>query len=494
MSTKARFLSVDLGASSGRVMAAHWDGRRFELEELHRFCNSGIRVGDRLYWDVLHIWSEMKEGLSKFSMRYRESPASIGVDAWGVDFALLDAAGRLLGNPVHYRDERTQGVPEALFAKVRAESLFAETGVQPWQINTLFQLYSMVIAEDPQLASAATLLTIPDLFSYFLCGAKRVEYTEATTTQMYSYQDADWSRNTLTGAGIPLHILPEIVRPGTVLGMTQKSVLEDCGSNREFPVVAVASHDTASAVAAIPGLEPSSAFISSGTWSLMGTEVAQPNVSATAHRLHFTNEGAADGRFLLMKNLAGLWIIQECMRHWEKSGQHHEWGDLLRAAADAAPFRSLFDPNDKRFEAPANMPRVVQEYCSEKGQCVPETPGAFARALFESLALKYRSVLASLESLTSRTFSTLRIVGGGSRNALLCQMVADACARRVVAGPAEATSLGNVMMQAIATGFISDFDEGKACVAESSQCLTYEPRATDSWSDAYARFQSLEVN
>jgi sugar (pentulose or hexulose) kinase len=475
-------------------MVAHWDGRRFELEELHRFCNGGIRVGDRLYWDALHIWSEMEAGLSKFSARYRESPVSIGVDAWGVDFALLDAAGRLLGNPVHYRDERTHGVPEVLFTKVSEQTLFAETGVQPWQINTIFQLYSMVMAKDPQLACGATLLTIPDLFSYFLCGARWAEFTEATTTQMYSYQVADWSRNTLTKAGIPVHILPEIVGPGTVLGVTQKSVLEDCGFNREFPVVAVASHDTASAVAAIPGLDPNSVFISSGTWSLMGTEVAQPNVSACAHRFHFTNEGAADGRFLLMKNLAGLWMIQECMRYWEKSGQHHEWSDLLQAASDAAPFRSLLDPNDKRFEAPANMPRAVQEYCHATGQCIPETPGAFARALFESLALKYRSVLASLESVTSRTFSTLRIVGGGSRNALLCQMVADACARRVVAGPAEATSLGNVMMQAIATGYISDFDEGRACVAESSECLTYEPRGMDSWSNAYTRFQSLEVS
>ena len=494
MPAKAHFLSVDLGASSGRVMVAHWDGRRFELEELHRFGNGGIRVGDRLYWDALHIWSEMEAGLSKFSARYQESPAAIGVDAWGVDFALLDAAGRLLGNPVHYRDERTRGVLEVLSAKVSAESLFAETGVQPWQINTLFQLYSMVMANDPQLACASTLLTIPDLFSYFLCGAPRVEYTEATTTQMYSYQRADWSRDTLTRAGIPAHILPEIVSPGTALGMTRESVLEDCGFPRPFPVIAVASHDTASAVAAIPGLDPDSVFISSGTWSLMGTEVAQPIVSACAYRLGFTNEGAADGRFLLMKNLAGLWMIQECMRHWEKSGQHHEWSDLLQAVANAAPFRSLFDPNDKEFEAPANMPRAVQEYCSAKGQCVPETPGAFARALFESLALKYRSVLASLESLTSRTFSTLRIVGGGSRNALLCQMVADACARRVIAGPAEATSLGNVMMQAIATGCISGFDEGRTCVAESSECVTFEPRATDSWSDAYARFHSLEVS
>ncbi len=493
MQNGARFLSVDLGASSGRVMAAHWDGRRFELEEMHRFANGGVRVGDRLFWDVLHIWSQMQIGFSRFKTRYGESPVSVGVDAWGVDFALLDEAGRLIGNPVHYRDERTRGVPELLFSKVSAEALFEETGVQTWQINTIFQLYSMVLANDPQLAGAATLLTIPDLFSYFLCGARRVEYTEATTTQMFSHHVADWATGTLERLSIPVHVLPEIVQPGTIVGHIHKSILEDCGFDRDVPVVAVASHDTASAVAAIPDMGPDSVFISSGTWSLMGTEVPHPNVSANARRLQFTNEGAAHGGYLLMKNLAGLWIIQECQRHWEREGRHLEWSDLLKAAASAEPFRSMLEPNDPRFEVPADMPFAIQEYCQSTGQCIPEIPGAVARAVFESLALKYRSVLASLELLTSRTFSTIRIVGGGSLNPMLCQMVADACDRKVVAGPAEATSLGNVMLQAIATGRIPGFDAGRACIKRSIQCVEYEPRATGSWNDAYARFRSLEV-
>jgi rhamnulokinase len=493
MQNSARFLSVDLGASSGRVMAAHWDGRRFELEELHRFANGGVRVGDRLFWDVLHIWSEMQTGFSRFKVRYGESPASIGVDAWGVDFALLDDAGRLIGNPVHYRDERTGGVPEALFSKVSAEALFEETGVQTWQINTIFQLYSMVLANDPQLSCAATLLTIPDLFSFFLCGARRVEYTEATTTQMFSHRLASWSAGTLERLSIPVHVLPEIVRPGTIVGQIHNSILENCGFDREVPVVAVASHDTASAVAAIPNMGPDSAFISSGTWSLMGVEVSHPNVSACARRLQFTNEGAADGSYLLMKNLSGLWIIEECRRQWEREGEHLDWTDLLEAAASCPSFRSLLEPNESRFEAPPSMPSAIQDYCRSTGQPVPETPGAVARAVFESLALKYRSVLASLELLTSRTFSTIRIVGGGSRNGLLCQMVADACGRRVVAGPAEATSLGNVMLQAIATSCISSFEFGRACIGESVQCVEYEPHATGSWDDAYARFRSLET-
>jgi rhamnulokinase len=493
MQSGGRFLSVDLGASSGRVMAAHWDGHHFELEELHRFANGGVRVGDRLFWDVLHIWSEMQTGFSRFKARYGESPASVGVDAWGVDFALLDPTGRLVGNPVHYRDERTRGVPEALFAKVSAEALFEETGVQTWQINTIFQIYSMVLAHDPQLACAATLLTIPDLFSYFLCGARRVEHTEATTTQMFSHRLAGWATGTLERLSIPVHVLPEIVQPGTIVGQIHKNLLADCGFDHDVPVVAVASHDTASAVAAIPDMGPDSAFISSGTWSLMGAEVSHPNVSECARRMQFTNEGAANGGYLLMKNLSGLWTIQECQRQWEREGKHLDWNDLLEAATSCPPFRSLLEPNELRFEAPASMPLSIQDYCRSTGQPVPETPGAIARAVFESLALKYRSVLTSLERLTSRTFSTIRIVGGGSRNALLCQMVADACGRRVVAGPAEATSLGNVMVQAIATGCISSFDFGRACIGESVRCIEYEPHATGPWDDAYARFRALEV-
>jgi rhamnulokinase len=490
----AHFLSVDLGASSGRVMAAHWDGRRFALEELHRFTNSGVRAGDRLYWDALRIWSEMQAGFLKFKTQTHDSPVAIGVDAWGVDFALVDAAGRLVGNPVHYRDERTRGMPEAAFPPLSEEALFRETGVQPWQINTIFQLYSMVLERDPQLERAATLLTIPDLFSNFLCGVRQVEFTEATTTQMFSWRNSDWAREMLEKIGIQPCILPGIVQPGTVLGKICGCVQRESGFDKDVSVVAVASHDTASAVAAIPDMDEGSVFISSGTWSLMGTEVSHPNVSEGARRLHFTNEGAADGRFLLMKNLAGLWMMQECVRHWERDGQLFKWPDLLEAAAQATPFRTLLEPNDKRFEVQCNMPRAIRNYCSDTGQCVPESPGAVARAIFESLALKYRSVLASLEELTSRTFSTIRIVGGGSLNALLCQMVADACDRRVVAGPAEATSLGNVMMQAMATGYISNFDLGRAQIGESIQCAEYRPNPSDAWSEAHVRFKALEVN
>lgn len=491
MQTVASFLGVDLGASSGRVMAAHWDGRRFQLEELHRFPNGGVSISDRTYWDVLNIWGQMLQGFSRFSAIHRRCPVSLGVDAWGIDFGLLDERGRLISNPVHYRDRRTEGVPERLFEILDEKTLFTETGVQSWRINTLFQLYSMVLAEDSELQFANTLLTIPDLFSYFLCGETTVEYTEATTTQMFSPHTTDWARQILRKVGIPEKILPDASQPGTRLGNVRPAVLKECGFSKNVPVMIVASHDTASAVAAIPNMDSDSAFISSGTWSLMGTEISGSNTSDEARRLGFTNEGSATHGFLLLKNLAGLWIIQECLRCWEKEGRNYGWSEVIEAATVAPTFCSLLDPADKVFEMPADMPAAVQQYCRETAQTVPQGVGGFARALFEGLALSYRTVLVSLETLAGRSLSTIRIVGGGSRNALLSQMVADACNRVVVAGPAEATVLGNVMMQAIATGHIGNFRQGRIAVAESCQCQTYEPHHSTAWDEAFVRFGRL---
>ena len=463
MRNPARFVAVDRGASSGRMIAARWDGRRFKLDEIPRFNNGGVQVGDRLYWDVLQIWSNLLAGLTRFRSLYEESPVSIGIDGWGIDLALLDDDGRMLSNPVHYRDKRTEGVPEKFFEVMEGEALFRETGLQPWRINTLFQLYSMVLAEDSQLKCARTLLTVPDLLSYFLSGAAKAEYTEASTTQLYSLPNGIWAHSLLDAAGVPGRILPEVVRPGSALGNVRSEVLSECGFSTDFSVVAVASHDTASAVAAIPNLDPSSAFISSGTWSLIGTEIERPDTSNQAYALGFTNEVAADGRFLLLKNLAGLWMIQACLRKWEKEGQLIPWSGLLSAAASATAFISLVEPNEPCFDLEPDMPSAICRYCARTGQRIPEAPGAFARALFESLALKYRSVLSSIEQLVGRRLTCIRVVGGGSRNALLCQMIADACNRTVFAGPAEATSLGNVMMQAIAADTSANSMSARSC-------------------------------
>jgi rhamnulokinase len=493
MKSAVRFVAVDLGASSGRVMAGAWDGRRFTMEELHRFANGGVSVGSGLYWDVLNMWTQMQEGLGKFRRHFPGSPESVGVDAWGVDFGLLDNDGRLMGNPVHYRDARTDGIPPLVLAKVSDEELFAETGVQTMQLNTLFQLYSMVL-DDSQIRCAGTLLTIPALFRYFLTGAKSVEYTECTTTQMYSALGRDWARPMLQKIGIPLHILPEVVQPGTTVSPIRPAILDNCGFAEAIPAIAVASHDTASAVAAIPCMDAHSAFISSGTWSLMGVEVAQPDTSAEALRLHFTNEGGADGAFLLLKLLTGLWIIQQCTQHWRTHGQSYRQQEVMAAAAEAAPLKSLFDPNDKRLQVQNNMPGAIVEYCRATGQPAPETTGAFARCALESLSLKYRSVLESLELLSGRSLRTLRVVGGGSLNPLLCQMIADACDRVVVSGPAEASALGNVLMQAIATNHLPDIKAGRMSIAESVHRTTFEPRRSDAWDEAYTRFKCLEVD
>ncbi len=491
MPTAASFIGVDLGASSGRVMAGHWDGRRFKLEELHRFPNGGVCIGDRIHWDVLRIWEQMLQGLSRFSEIHRCCPVSLGVDGWGIDFGLLDNRGRLISNPVHYRDPRTEGIPERLFDIIDEKTLFSLTGVQSWRINTLFQLYSMVIAGDAEIQFAETMLTIPDLFSYFLCGATSVEYTEATTTQMFSPHANGWARQVMRKVGIPEKILPEVSQPGTRLDRTRPAVRKECGFSQNVPVISVASHDTASAVAAIPNMDAESAFISSGTWSLMGTETPGSNTSDEARCLGFTNEGSATGGFLLLKNLAGLWIIQECLRCWEKAGRDYDWGGVIDAATSAPAFGPLLNPNDSVFELPADMPAAVQQYCKETEQPIPRVVGEFARALFEGLALSYRMVLESLETLTSRSLSTIRIVGGGSRNTLLSQLVADACNRVVVAGPAEATVLGNVMMQAIATGHIGDVRQGRIAVAETCECQTYEPHHSAAWDEAFARFERM---
>ncbi|MGB8481747.1 MAG: rhamnulokinase family protein [Acidobacteriaceae bacterium] len=493
MNQSAHFVAADLGASSGRLMVGSWDGRKFSLDELHRFPNSGVAIGGSLHWDVSRIWSEIQRGLMLYRERFQDLPAAIGVDAWGVDFALLDPSGQLLGNPYHYRDSRTNGIPELVFRRIDPRQLFQSTGVQTMPINTIFQLYSMVRGADPKLKAAETLMMIPDLFHYFLCGEQVVEHTEATTTQMYSPTQG-WAREVLDTLEIPTHILPDVVRPGTKLGPVQAGVLRDTGFNHSFPVVAVASHDTASAVAAIPGMNENSVFISSGTWSLMGVELREPITSDRAYSLGCTNEGGADGSILLIKNLTGLWLLQECQRQWSREGRNYTWSDISAVAATAPAFACVLDVDANDFRAPENMPRAIADYCRRTMQPNPETIGAVARGCFESLALKYRSVLESLEAVTARRLDTIRIVGGGCQNALLCQMTADACNRTVVSGPAEASAFGNVMLQAIATGHLSNIGAGRAAIAASIQRVSYFPQRTDVWDEAYARVEHTQTH
>lgn len=493
MTQTANFVAADLGASSGRIMLGQWNGKAFSVQELHRFANGGVRAGDGFYWDILGIWSQIKAGLMKYHSLCPQPPQGVAVDAWGVDFGLLDGAGRLIGNPRHYRDPRTTGIPQLAFAAVPEREWFCETGVQTMPINTLFQLYSMVSVHDPALITAKTLLTIPDLCAYFLCGEKSVELTEAATTQMYSPKRNDWARALLSALDLPVSILPAVTPPGNILSPLREDVIEECGFMQSFPAIAVGSHDTASAVAAIPNMDENSVYISSGTWSLMGVEAAEPDISEAALRLGFTNESGANGTVMLLKNITGLWIVQECMRQWASEGRNIAWDELVSAAGAAKAFQCFIDPDAPAFQAQCDMTRAIRRFCLTSGQAAPETVGEIARCAFESLSMKYRSVLESLRYLTGRGLGTIRVVGGGGLNAVLCQMTADACGCQVVSGPSEASALGNVMLQAVATGHLADVRSGRAALAESVQCSVFDPHRCDRWDEAYERFLRLEA-
>jgi rhamnulokinase len=491
MKAAKNFVAVDLGASNGRVLAGLWDGRRFELQELHRFSNGPVSVAGHLYTDALRLWTELKAGLAAYAARFPEPPAGISVDTWGVDYGLLDAAGGLLGNPYHYRDHRTNGIPEALYQRIPAAEVYGVTGLQTLPFNTLFQLYSMVREGHPQLAAADCMLMMPDLFNYWLTGERAAEYTIASTSQMLDCRGRVWASGLLEQAGIAARILPPLVPPGTVLGMLRGDVASETGLE-PTPVIASASHDTASAVAAIPGLDARSAYISSGTWSLLGTEVAQPIITADGLAMNFTNEGGVAGTIRFLRNITGLWLLQESVRQWQSEGRSYKWDELMQLALEAPPFWSIVDPEFPGFLAPGNMPAAIRDYCGRTGQPAPESPGQIARCCLEGMALRYRWAIGVLERLTGSRVEVIRIVGGGCQNHALNQFAADACGREVVAGPVEAAALGLVMMQAVAVGELPGVAAGREAIAASVTQQHYEPRDTPAWAEAYERFQKIE--
>lgn len=482
----ADFLAVDLGASSGRVVLGSWDAGRIALRELRRFPNGAVPVRGGLYWDVLRLWDEIRAGLSGAGPL-----AGIGVDSWGVDFALLDDAGELLGNPHHYRDGRTVGMPEVVDRRIPPERLYARTGIQRLAFNTLYQLVSMRRAGDPRLEAARTLLLIPDLFHYWLSGRRQGEYTNATTTQLCDVATGSWAADLVEELELPARILPPISAPGTVLGPLVPEVASGAGLTTPPPIIAAATHDTASAVAAVPGLDERSAFVSSGTWNLVGVEVAAPISGERARSRDFTNEGGVAGTIRFLKNVTGLWLLEECRRWWQREGAAHEVTGLIARAEQAAPLRSIVDPDAEEFARPGDLPGAIRIYCREHGEPEPRDEGEVIRCCLESLALKHRWVVEGLEEVTGRRIDTLRVVGGGSRNRLLCRLTADACGRRVVAGPVEATALGNVLVQAVATGHLPDVEAGRQVIARSEPQEVYQPGAAAGWDAAYTRLRAL---
>jgi rhamnulokinase len=477
--TPQTVLAVDLGAESGRVMAVHYDGHSLQLEELNRFWNGPVPVRGMLHWNFLHLWQSIQAGIEKGKAH---QPASLGVDTWGVDFALLDGAGELIGNPVHYRDPRTEGMMDWVFERAPRAEVFAQTGIQFLPFNTLYQLASLVRSASPQLSIAQTFLTAPDLLNYWLTGEKVCEFTNATTTQFYNPTTGDWAYDLLDAVGAPTHILPQIVPPGTRLGHYEG-----------IPVVAPACHDTGSAVAAVPTATDRYAYISSGTWSLVGLEVTDAIIDAAALAANVTNEGGVYGTYRLLKNVMGLWILQQCRSTWQAQGHTYSYPELVAMAESAPPLRSLVDPDDSRFLAPGDHPSRVQQFCHETGQPVPESHAEIARCVFESLALRYRQVLERLLALSDKRADVIHIVGGGSQNELLNQMTADATGLPVLAGPVEATVIGNALVQLIALGEVADIHQGRQLVAQMSNLKRYEPAPRTDWQEAYARFEQFSA-
>jgi rhamnulokinase len=487
----ARFLAFDLGAESGRAVIGHLEGDRLRLEEVHRFHNGPVQVLDNLYWDILRLWADIRHGLGLAAQTYGDDLASIGLDTWGVDFGLLAADDTLLGNPYHYRDSRTDGMMEAAFEIVPRDQIYEQTGIQFMQLNSLFQLLAMARAHSPALAAARTFLNIPDLLNFWLSGQKASEFTIATTSQCYNPGTGDWARGMLERLGIPTRMFGEIVQPGTVLGPLRASVAEETGG-RSLPVIASAGHDTAAAVAAVPATGNDYIYLSSGTWSLMGVEIKDPIINDRSLAYNFTNEGGVENTFRFLKNIMGLWLVQECRREWARAGESYSYDELTSMAAGAPAFGPLVSLGDSRFLPPRDMPARIQGFCRETGQRVPDTRGGIVRCALESLALEYRRVAEGLDAIVGKRLPTLHIFGGGSQNKLLNQFAADATGRTVVAGPVEATAIGNLLVQALALGYIASVAEGRALVRRSFPVETYEPRDTTAWDEAYERYLELK--
>jgi rhamnulokinase len=481
----ANFLAFDLGAESGRAMSGRLRSGVLDLAEVCRFPNEPVRVDGSLYWDAPRLWLHMQRALQQVPAAPRVD--SIGVDTWGCDYGLIGENGDLLGNPFHYRDSRTDGIMEDVFERVPRARIYDVTGIQFLPFNTLYQLVAAARFTPRLLDAAIQFGTIPDILNYWLTGELRAEYTNATTTQMIDARTRGWAADLLRELDVPTRLLPAIVEAGATLGPLQRSANAALAGTA---VVAPACHDTGSAVASVPAHD-GRAFLSSGTWSLLGTEVPRPIITPRALDANFTNEGGVCGTTRLLKNISGLWLLQGCRRDWANDGRRYEYNELVDAAADQRPaFRSLFDPDDPAFLHPERMTAAIASYCRRTSQPEPDGPAAFTRAIFESLAFKYRVVLDTLAELTGTPITELQIVGGGSRNRLLNQFTADATGRTVIAGPVEATALGNIAMQMLATGAVSRLADARRVIEHSFPVERFAPAAADRWNAEYRRFQN----
>lgn len=483
-----RVLAFDFGASSGRAIIGCFDGDKITLEEVHRFSNDPVSVGGTVYWDVLRLFYEIKQGIIK--AKIAGGFDSIGIDTWGVDFGLIDSEGKLMENPVHYRDARTVGLVDEAFKTMPKEKLYGITGIQFMELNTLFQLISLKKYRPWMLERADKMLFMPDLFGYMLTGKMCAEYSIASTSQLIDLDKRTWSKEILDAFGIKESVFAPLVQPGTVLGELSKEVCEECGVD-PVPVISVCGHDTQSAITSVPCEDGDFAFLSSGTWSLFGTELDKPIVNETSMNINITNEGGFDGSTGFLKNIIGLWLIQESRRQWKREGKEYSYADLEKLALAAEPFKCFIDPDAPEFVPHGNIPERVREFCRKTGQYVPETVGEIMRCIYESLAMKYRLTFEKLRECTERDYPIIHVIGGGTKDGLLCQMTANSCDRTVKAGPIEATVMGNVAVQLMSNGSVENIGQARKIVAESSELKTFEPKDTDKWAEAYENFLKI---
>jgi rhamnulokinase len=489
MAEKSSYIAVDLGAESGRVMLGTITGGQLGLEEMHRFGNGPVEQQGSLRWDFDRLLSEIKTGIGEAARKADGKALGIGIDTWGVDFGLIGADGQLLEAPYHYRDSRTNGMMDKAFELMPKRDIYQNTGIQFMQLNSLYQLLAMRQANSSVLAKTEKLIFVADLLSYFLCGKAFGEYTLSSTSQMMDMTTGQWSAPIFEKLGLPMSIMPPIVRPGTVVGELTDAVAQEIGCAK-IPVIAVGSHDTASAVLGVPGTGSNWAYLSSGTWSLMGVELPQAIVNDKSFGHEFTNEGGVDHTIRLLKNIMGLWLVQESKRQWQREGQDLSYGELAQMASKAEPFFGHIECDCSDFLAPGDMPSRINKHLSETGQKPTDDKGQMVRLVLESLALKYRSTIEAIEDITGQTIDVLHIVGGGIQNELLCQFAANAIGKKVVTGPIEATASGNILMQARATGQIQNIAEARQVVRNSFDLKEYQPQDTSLWAQKYEQYSN----
>jgi len=489
MAEVKKYIAVDLGAESGRVMLGSVSADKLILEEVHRFGNGPIEEDGSLHWDFDRLLSEVKAGIGKAAKRAGTEVAGIGVDSWGVDFGLLGADGNLLENPYHYRDSRTNTMMEKAFELMGKREIYDSTGIQFMQLNSLYQLLAMRLANSPVLAKTKKLIFIGDLFSYYLCDKAFGEYTLASTSQLMDMRMGQWSHEIFSKLSLPVEIMPDIVMPGTIVGQLTKPIADELGCD-QIPVIATGSHDTASAVVAVPGGDGNWAYLSSGTWSLMGVEVPEAIVNDKTFKFEFTNEGGVEHTIRLLKNIMGLWLVQECKRQWEREGVELSYPELTEMAQEAEPFASYIEVDYSGFLAPGDMAKRINSYFAETGQETTQDKGQMVRAILEGLTFKYRLVLERIEDVIGKEIDCLHIVGGGMQNELLNQFAANATGKKVIAGPAEATATGNVLMQAKAAGQIKTLAEARKIVRNSFELKEYQPQEASLWEKQYNKRHS----